>query len=239
MTDALRCKALFLYSIVYTVLVRSKSTDVSTDSEINKIYIILQQHQKKTNGNPHYNQNKKSFKGSSSNQPLPSATSANGATSRVSCGSTQLLIAKCRKCERIDNYPTSDDITIDIIINGVSHTLEIDIASKTVALSEDFYMNLQSSPPLKGSSIFGKDLIKIFKVDWTHIAVQCNQVQTAISSNLPKLLKDSANIFQPTTSANQIRDIKASIILKDEATSRFLKARSIPYALKSNVDKEL
>ena len=35
------------------------------------------------------------------------------------------------------------------------------------------------------------------------------------------------------------RDMKASIILKDEATSRFLIARPIPYALKSNVDKEL
>ena len=56
---------------------------------------------------------------------------------------------------------------------------------------------------------------------------------------LASLLKQYEDIFQTPTAADKIRDFQAQIVLKDEATPRFLRARPIPYALRDKVDMEL
>lgn len=170
-------------------------------------------------------------------------------------------------------------ITLDVEINGVVHTMELDTGCETSVLSYDFFQNqLHSHPPLStsthvfrtytketfravgnlsctmkhdgqqqslllpvvhGSSLFGKDLLKIFKINWSAVAAQCHHVSSAPAPDLTALLKDFADVFKTPTSQDRITGFTARVILKDNATPRFLKARPLPYALRDKVDHEL
>lgn len=170
-------------------------------------------------------------------------------------------------------------ITIDVKINGVAHTMELDTGCETSVISNDFYINhLHSTPPLceskhifrtytketfrpvgdltciiehngqsrelkvpvsTGSSLFGKDFLHIFKINWKMVETQCHKISVHNTPDLQSLLKKYESIFQPPTATDRIKGFKARIILKDDATPRFLKARTIPYALRDKVDKEL
>lgn len=94
-------------------------------------------------------------------------------------------------------------------------------------------------PVCKGTSLFGKDFLFKFKINWEQIAKQCNHVSVSAQSELQTLLEEYNDIFQPPTSTDRIRNFKAHIILKEDATPRFLKARPVPYSQRVKVDKEL
>ncbi|CAL8106073.1 unnamed protein product [Orchesella dallaii] len=93
----------------------------------------------------------------------------------------------------------------------------------------------------KGNSLFGKDLLKLIKVDWNDVQKQCNLVQSENVKNeeLEKLLNEYEDIFRVPSSTDRIRGFKARIILKDEASPKFLKARPLPFAVRQKVEQEL
>ncbi len=94
-------------------------------------------------------------------------------------------------------------------------------------------------PVTSGSSLFGKDFLKQFKIDWSCIQAQCHNVRASGKVQLQTLMNEYKDVFQTPTKTDKIRGFTAHIILKEDATPRFLKARPLPYAIKGKVDKEL
>ncbi len=89
--------------------------------------------------------------------------------------------------------------------------------------------------------MFGRNLLRKFKIDWNDFANQCNNVsaQVPVSAKLQGLLAEFQDVFKKPTAADRIRNFKARIHLKEEATPKFLKARPLPYNLREKVEREL
>ncbi|XP_039303912.1 uncharacterized protein K02A2.6-like [Solenopsis invicta] len=90
-------------------------------------------------------------------------------------------------------------------------------------------------PVTHGSSLFGRDLLRKIKIDWADIAAQCNKIQENLT--LEGILKEFSDIFEEPR--GRIKKFKAKIVLKDDATPKFMKSRPIPYAIQEKVDQEL
>lgn len=90
-------------------------------------------------------------------------------------------------------------------------------------------------PITHGSSLFGRDLIRKIKIDWSDIAAQCNKVEENLT--LKNILEEFSDIFNEPK--GRIKNFKAKIILKDEAIPKFMKPRPIPYAIQEKVNQEL
>jgi hypothetical protein len=87
-------------------------------------------------------------------------------------------------------------------------------------------------PVTHGSSLFGRDLLRKIKIDWADIATQCNKIQGNLT--LQDILKEFSDIFEEPK--GRIKNFKAKIVLKDNATPKFMKSRPIPYAIQEKVD---
>lgn len=102
---------------------------------------------------------------------------------------------------------------------------------------------IQHSIPVvrEGTSLFGKDLIRKFNVDWSEVDAQCNQVDHPIESTTTakSLVAEFADVFTVPTAQDRIRNFKAKVVLKEDAQPKFLKAREVPYALREKVTREL
>ncbi len=93
-----------------------------------------------------------------------------------------------------------------------------------------------------GTSLFGKDLMRKIKVDW-EFSVE-RQLRTVTSdkvhsSELKSLLSEYKDIFNEPSATDRIHKFRARIIMNDNAQPKFLKARNLPYAVRSKVEKEL
>lgn len=98
-----------------------------------------------------------------------------------------------------------------------------------------------SIPVVNGDSLFGRDLIKLFKFNWNCLSSN-NSVETMQQQqpqSVDSLMKEFSDVFTAPMPNERIKNYKAKIILKDDATPRFLKARSLPYAVREKVDTEL
>lgn len=56
---------------------------------------------------------------------------------------------------------------------------------------------------------------------------------------LTKLLDEYSDIFAAPRASDRIKNFKAKLTMKDDAKPKFLKARPLPYAIRSRVDTEL
>ena len=81
-----------------------------------------------------------------------------------------------------------------------------------------------------GPNLFGRDWLKNIKLDWQQI----NQIRRA---PLQAVLDQHEAVFQ--SGLGELKGYKASILVDPEARPRFCKARSLPYAYREMVDKEL
>jgi len=89
-----------------------------------------------------------------------------------------------------------------------------------------------------GSSLFGRDLIRKFNMDWKDIKAQCSQVNNIhCDITLNSLLTEFVDVFDKPV--GKIANFKAKLVLKDDAVPRFCKARPVPFALREKVDAEL
>jgi RNase H-like domain found in reverse transcriptase/Reverse transcriptase (RNA-dependent DNA polymerase)/Integrase zinc binding domain/Integrase core domain len=169
-------------------------------------------------------------------------------------------------------------IIVDVLINDRAHIMEMDTASGSSFISQDFWQRL-GSPRLQksqvgfktytgetfnskgqltcsvfhngqthpcilhvaaGSSLFGRDLLSKFQMDWSKIKSQCiHQIRSPAQKRLEleALLQEFNDVFDRPI--GKIKDFKARITLKDDAVPKFFKARPVPYALREKVEAEL
>ena len=95
-----------------------------------------------------------------------------------------------------------------------------------------------------GPNLIGRDWLACIKLDWKKFAVSKNAHQdysfhvTDDKSKLEDLLKDFDALFDDST-VGKLEGYKANIVIDKEATPKFCKARTVPYALKDKIDTEL
>lgn len=108
--------------------------------------------------------------------------------------------------------------------------------------------------PGNGPSLLGRDLLKLFKLDWKSVFAVMNiseedlqvadEVEKVTKKRLADLLIEYADVFSQGTpncpeELGALEDKKVHIDMKDEFKPRFYKARPVPYALKDRIDVEL
>ena len=86
----------------------------------------------------------------------------------------------------------------------------------------------------KGPALMGRDWLSQITLDWASIKAV---VSTESKPDISKLLDKYSEVFQP--GLGTMKRIKAHLTLKPEATPRFHRPRSVPFAIKDKVGKEL
>ena len=82
----------------------------------------------------------------------------------------------------------------------------------------------------EGPSLLGRNWLQVIRLDWKKI----NQVKQC---QLSDVLQRYETLFQPGLGI--LQGYEAKIIVDPEACPRFCKARSIPYAMRTQVEEEL
>ena len=82
----------------------------------------------------------------------------------------------------------------------------------------------------EGPSLFGRNWLNHIRLDW-------HELYNMHASPLQATLQKHAAVFQD--GLGTLQGFKAKIFAEEGATPRFCKARTVPYALKDLVDKEL
>ncbi|XP_066946115.1 uncharacterized protein [Macrobrachium rosenbergii] len=90
----------------------------------------------------------------------------------------------------------------------------------------------------KRQALLGLDCLKMIKFDWPEL-FKLNQVRDTSnkSQTLEHLIDKYKEVFEEELV--KVRNVTASLILKPDATPRFLAPRQIPYALKPLVEQEI
>ena len=86
-----------------------------------------------------------------------------------------------------------------------------------------------------GSSLLGRDLLAGLKLNWKALSVHHTSKQLTLNAMLEK----HKIVFR--TELGKAKNIEANskLNVKDEATPKFFKARSVLYALRERVEREL
>ena len=84
-----------------------------------------------------------------------------------------------------------------------------------------------------GPCLLGRDWLKVLKLDWANIF----SARLAEKNDEPPFLKDFDELFSDTRGT--IQDVKAKIIVDQEAKPKYFKPRPVPYALREKVGQEL
>ncbi len=97
------------------------------------------------------------------------------------------------------------------------------------------YKNQKKSLPLvvvegEGPSLFGRDWLAHFKLNW-------HEIKSIRNEELSDILKRANEVFQHEL--GELKGCKATIHVDPKATPRFCKARPVPYAMREKVDHEL
>ena len=84
-----------------------------------------------------------------------------------------------------------------------------------------------------GPSLFGKDWLTKLKLDWTQLCAN----HVCYSLSLQDILDEYSSVFD--LELGTLKDIAVTIHIDPSAQPRFCKARTVPYALKGKIEKEL
>ena len=85
----------------------------------------------------------------------------------------------------------------------------------------------------QGPSLLGRDWLSKIRLDWTEL---CNN-HACYSLSLQDILDGNSSVFSPELGT--LKGATATIQLDPSAQPRFCKARTVPYALKGKIEKEL
>jgi len=89
-----------------------------------------------------------------------------------------------------------------------------------------------------GSLLFGRDLPRKIRLDWSSIEAQCSYVSCKdCSVQSISLLKEFSDVFGKPVGI--IKNFKAELVLIDNAAPRFFKAWLIAFALREKGNQEL
>ena len=83
-----------------------------------------------------------------------------------------------------------------------------------------------------GSNLMGRDWLSVIRLDWASI-----KAVTFGRPTLDNLVKRYSEVFAPGVGTMQ--KVRAHLSLKEGAQPRFCRPRTVPYALKDRVGKEL
>ncbi|KAL6463598.1 hypothetical protein MHYP_G00279890 [Metynnis hypsauchen] len=85
-------------------------------------------------------------------------------------------------------------------------------------------------------ALFGREWLRRIRLNWSEIkTVRC--VHKSDVETLETLLKRHANVFKE--GLGTVKDFQATLTLKPDQQPKFLRARVVPYALRSKVEAEL
>ncbi len=82
----------------------------------------------------------------------------------------------------------------------------------------------------EGPSLFGRDWLAHFKLNW-------HEIKSIRNEELSDILTRANDVFQHEL--GELKGCKATIHVDPKATPRFCKARPVPYAMREKVDQEL
>ena len=85
----------------------------------------------------------------------------------------------------------------------------------------------------RGPSLLGRDWLSKIRLNWTEL---CNN-HACYSLSLQDILDGNSSVFSPELGT--LKGTTATIQLENSAQPRFCKARTVPYALKERIEKEL
>ena len=89
-----------------------------------------------------------------------------------------------------------------------------------------------------GQTLLGLDWLKHLTLDWQNIfsVFETKEVENSTVS-ISEVLSEFKEVFEE--SLGTVKNAKARLALKPDATPKFLASRPIPYALKTSVEKEI
>ncbi|KAK3107500.1 hypothetical protein FSP39_015888 [Pinctada imbricata] len=90
--------------------------------------------------------------------------------------------------------------------------------------------------PQDGPPLLGRDWLSRLRLDWLNIK-SVNSLATTKKTALDDVLADQKELF--SEGIGKMKHIKGSISVKPDAPTVFLKARTVPYSLRSKVEEEL
>ena len=85
----------------------------------------------------------------------------------------------------------------------------------------------------EGSSLMGRDWLKAIRIDWASIKAVSVERPMALNN----LLSEYSSVFDPGTGA--MKHVKAHLCLKEGSLPKFCRPRTVPYAIRDQVGKEL
>ena len=85
-----------------------------------------------------------------------------------------------------------------------------------------------------GPSLFGRNWLQVIRLDWSQLKL--NRVETA-TPTLEKLLEVHGELFE--SGVRTLKGYTAHLEINKDATPRFFKPKSVPYALRGAIEKEL
>jgi hypothetical protein len=91
-----------------------------------------------------------------------------------------------------------------------------------------------------GAPLFGRDWLKIVKLDWSEIKqlhISTSKTKNTTDEQVKTLIEKYSEVFKE--GVGTLKNIKARVLVKSNATPKFHKARQVPYALRPKVEAEL
>ena len=82
-----------------------------------------------------------------------------------------------------------------------------------------------------GPNLMGRDWLKVIRLNWAELH------NVAMTTKLSRLLSENDDLFSP--GLGELRGMKVNIDVDSSATPKFVKARPVPFAMKSKVESEL
>ena len=86
-------------------------------------------------------------------------------------------------------------------------------------------------------TLLGKNWMRLIKIEWGDIFCSPNEAVLSADSQLNDLLSKHSELF--TESYEGMKGLEAHITMRDDARPVLVKARTVPYALKGQVEREL
>ncbi len=116
--------------------------------------------------------------------------------------------------------------------------IPIGAAEVQVQYGDQQYMLPLVITPNNGPTLLGRNWLYKIRLDWVSLFNKQPIVNSVkLDENLESLLNKNAEVFAPELGTP--KDMKVRIPLNPDAKPKFFKARTVPYALKDKIEKEL
>ena len=90
----------------------------------------------------------------------------------------------------------------------------------------------------EGRPLFGREWLRHLNLNWTEIkSLHVSSEKISRQSEVNNLKAKYSEVFSDTF--GKLKDVKAKLILKENSSEKFVKARPVPYSLRDKIDKEL